>query len=121
MNPTLLRPAVLASLLALGLAFAQTATMTVPGLGRVVAGNGSRQTLKCSGDALTVSGNSNQLTLTGSCTQLVVNGNRNVVAAATVGEIVVNGNSNKVSWTKALKGLRPIIHAPGNGNTVSKR
>lgn len=125
MTPNILRPAptVLAFLLGLGLVSvsAQTATMTVPGLGRVVAGNGSRQALKCSGDALTISGNSNQITLTGSCTQVVVNGNKNIVAAATVGEIVVNGNSNTVSWQKALKGLKPLIRAPGNGNKISKR
>ncbi|WP_424951306.1 DUF3060 domain-containing protein [Deinococcus sp.] len=102
-------------------ALAQSATMTVPGLGRVIAGNGSVQSLRCSGDALTVSGNSNRLTLTGTCTRLTVNGNRNVISAATVGEIVVDGNSNTVSWHTAIKGLKPLVNAPGSGNKITKK
>ncbi|MGY2895195.1 DUF3060 domain-containing protein [Deinococcus sp. UYEF24] len=125
MNSKILRyaPAVLAPLLALGAgtASAQSATMTIPGMGRVLAGDGSKQSLTCKGDAMTISGNGNRVTLIGNCTQVVINGNKNVVLAATVGEIVANGNGNTVSWQKAIKGGKPLLRLTGNGNKVSKR
>lgn len=102
-------------------ALSQSATMIVPGMGRVLAGNDSRQSLTCKGDAMTISGNGNRVTLAGSCTQVVINGNKNVIVAATVGEIVANGNGNMVSWQKAIKGSRPLLRLTGNGNKVSRR
>ena len=122
-TPNLFRICLCAALLGLGAAptHAQSATMIVPGMGQVVAGDGARQTLKCGGDAVTVSGSGNRVTLTGSCTQIVVNGDRNVIVAATVGQIVVNGKANTVSWQKAMKGSKPMQRVTGNGNKVTKR
>ena len=36
-------------------ALSQSATMVIPGMGRMLAGDGSRQSLTCKGDAVTVS------------------------------------------------------------------
>ncbi|WP_407569970.1 DUF3060 domain-containing protein [Deinococcus altitudinis] len=102
-------------------ALAQSATMTVPGMGQVMAGDGAKQTLKCGGDAVTVSGNGNRLTLSGSCTQVIVKGNGNQILAATVGQFVVNGNGNALTWQKAMKGSVPLQRVTGNGNKISRR
>ena len=108
-------------LLSFSAALSQSATMTIPGMGQVMAGDGAKQTLKCAGAAVTVSGDGNRLTLTGSCTQAVVNGDRNVVVAATVGQFVVNGNGNTLSWQKAMKGSTPMQRVTGSGNKISRR
>ncbi len=120
---TLFRSLLCAALLGLGAAptHAQSATMIVPGMGQVIAGDGAKQALKCGNDAVTISGSGNRVTLTGSCTQIVVNGDRNVIVAATVGQIVVNGKTNTVSWQKAMKGTRPMQRVTGSGNKVVKR
>ena len=117
----LFRSCLFTALLSTAPALAQTATMTVPGMGQVVAGDGASQTLKCGGDAVTVSGSRNRVTLSGSCTQVVVNGDNNVIVAATVGQIVVNGRANTVSWKKAMKGTRPMQRVTGSGNKLLKR
>ena len=117
----LFRSCLFTALLSTAPALAQTATMTVPGMGQVVAGDGAKQTLKCGGDAVTVSGSRNRITLSGSCTQVVVNGDNNVIVAATVGQIVVNGRANTVSWKKAMKGTRPMQRVTGSGNKLLKR
>jgi Protein of unknown function (DUF3060) len=111
---TLFRSLLCAALLGLGAAptHAQSATMIVPGMGQVIAGDGAKQALKCGNDAVTISG---------SGTQIVVNGDRNVIVAATVGQIVVNGRANTVSWQKAMKGTRPMQRVTGSGNKVVKR
>lgn len=120
-TPRLFRPLLCAALLSASSVHAQSATMTVPGMGQVVAGDGAQQTLKCVGDAVTVSGSGNRVTLTGTCTQIVVNGDKNMIVAATVGQIVVNGKANTVSWLKAMKGSKPMQRVTGNGNKVVKR
>ncbi len=119
MNPRRLLSILLLSLSTA--AFSQSATMTVPGMGQVMAGDGGKQTLKCAGQAVTVSGSGNRVTLTGSCTQIVVNGDRNVIAAATVGQVVINGKANTVSWQKAIKGSVPMQRVTGSGNKISRR
>ena len=113
-------PAVLFTLAA-SPALAQSATMTVPGLGQVIAGSNFKQTMACKGGAVTVNGNDNKVTLTGTCTQISVNGSDNQVTAATVGRIVLVGSSNKVTWAKALKGSRPLTSVTGSDNKVMKR
>ncbi len=113
-------PAVLL-VLASSPAAAQGATMTVPGLGQMMAGSDLRQTMACQGGAVTVSGSNNTVTLTGSCTQISVNGSDNRVTAATVGRIVLVGSDNRVTWQKALKGSKPVMSTTGSGNRVGKR
>lgn len=84
-------PAVL-SAFAVSPACAQSATITVPGLGQVMAGSDLRQTMACKGGAVTVSGSGNRVT------------------AATVGRIVpVN------------RGSRLPSSVTGSGNLVTKR
>ncbi|MFB9994645.1 DUF3060 domain-containing protein [Deinococcus oregonensis] len=100
---------------------AQSATMTIPGLGQMLAGDNSARALKCSGDAVTVSGNSNKLTLTGNCSQVVVNGNKNVVTVVAVGQIVLNGKQNTVTWIRSLKGAKPMTRITGTGNKIVKK
>lgn len=100
---------------------AQSATMTVPGMGQMLAGDNSVRALKCSGDAMTVGGNSNRVTLTGNCTQVVVNGNKNVVTVVAVGQIVINGKQNTVTWSRSLKGAKPITRITGTGNKIVKK
>ena len=100
---------------------AQSATMTIPGMGQMLAGDNAARTMKCSGDAVTVGGNSNKLTLTGNCTQVVVSGNKNVVTVVAVGQIVVNGKQNTVTWSKSLKGAKPLTRITGTGNKILKK
>ena len=113
-----LLPAVLVALAA-SPALAQGATMTVPGLGQVMAGNDFKQTMACKGGAVTVSGSNNKVALTGSCTQISVNGSNNQVMAATVGRIVLVGSGNRVTWAKALKGSKPLTSVTGSDNKVT--
>ncbi|WP_425145599.1 DUF3060 domain-containing protein [Deinococcus sp.] len=105
----------------LGTVGAQGVSMTVPGLGQMVQGDGVVRSMKCSGDAATITGNSNKLTLTGNCTKLSVQGNKNVVSVAVVGQIVATGNGNSVTWGKALRGSKPSITQIGNGNKITKK
>lgn len=100
---------------------AQSATMTIPGMGQMLAGDNASRALKCNGDAVTVSGDSNRLTLTGNCTQVVVNGNKNVVSVVAVGQIVVNGKQNTVTWSKSLKGAKPMLRVTGTANKILKK
>ena len=102
-------------------ALAQSATMTVPGLGQLISGSNARQTMTCKGGAVTVNGSSNTVSLTGSCTQISVNGSDNRVMAATVGRIVLVGSGNTLTWQKALKASRPVVSVTGSGNKVTKR
>lgn len=102
-------------------ALAQGATMTVPGLGQVLAGNDLRETMACKGGAVSVSGSNNTLTLTGSCTQISVNGSDNRVTAATVGRIVLVGSGNRVTWAKAIRGNKPPSTVTGSDNRVTRR
>ena len=101
-----------------GVTAAQSATMTVPGLGQVLAGNASRQTLDCQGGAMTVNGNDNRVTLKGRCLRVSVNGNGNTVTAGTVGQIIVHGRGNAVRWHRAISGRRPAATLTGSGNTT---
>ncbi|UQN09941.1 DUF3060 domain-containing protein [Deinococcus sp. QL22] len=102
-------------------AAAQSATMTVPGMGQMLAGDNSVRALKCNGNAMTVGGNSNKVTLTGNCTQVVVNGNKNGITVVAVGQIVVNGKQNTVTWSKSLKGAKPLTRITGTGNKIIKK
>jgi Protein of unknown function (DUF3060) len=118
---------------------AQTATMTMPGVGQILSGDGSTQTMKCKNDALTVNGNQNLVTITGNCKsvtvngdtnkvsfkgkvgELIVNGEHNTVIGATLGKVSTNGSSNVVTWSKSLSGSQPSTTIKGTGNTVKKR
>ncbi|THF71731.1 DUF3060 domain-containing protein [Deinococcus sp. Arct2-2] len=100
---------------------AQSATMTIPGMGQMLAGDNSARALKCNGDAVTVSGSGNKLTLTGNCTQVVVNGSKNVVTVVAVGQIVINGRQNTVTWSKSLKGVKPMTRITGTANKILKK
>ena len=100
---------------------AQSATMTVPGMGQMLAGDNAARAMKCNGDAVTVGGNSNKLTLTGNCTQVVVNGNKNVVTVLAVGQIVINGKQNTVTWSKSPRGAKPLTRIKGTGNKIIEK
>lgn len=104
-----------------GSAAAQSATMTIPGMGQMLAGDHAARAMKCGNDAFTISGNSNKVTLTGNCTQVVVNGNKNVVTVVNVGQIVLNGKQNTVTWSKSLKGAKPLTRVTGTGNKILKK
>ncbi len=95
-----------------GVTAAQSATMTVPGLGQVLAGNASRQTLDCQGGAMTVNGNDNRVTLKGRCLRVSVNGNGNTVTAGTVGQIIIHGRGNAVRWHRAISARGPPPPSP---------
>lgn len=96
-------------------------TLSLAGMGKVVAGDQTKQTLACKNDSISVAGNNNTITLTGNCTQLIVAGNKNKVSVAVVGEIVLSGNNNTVIWLRALKGVKPRLMLTGKANTVSKK
>ncbi len=102
-------------------AAAQGATMTIPGMGQMLAGDNSVHALKCSGNAMTVGGHSNRVTMTGNCTQIVVNGNKNVITVVAVGQIVINGKQNTVIWSRSLKGAKPLTRITGTGNKILKK
>lgn len=96
-------------------------TLNIAGMGKIVAGDQTKQTLACKNDSVSVAGNGNTITLTGNCTQVIVAGNKNKISVAAVGEIVLSGNNNTVIWLKALKGVKPRLVLTGKSNTVAKK
>ena len=71
-------------------------TLSIAGMGKIVAGDQTKQTLACKNDSVSVAGNGNTITLTGNCTQIIVAGNKNKISVAVVGEIVLSGKANTV-------------------------
>ena len=74
--------------------------------------------LDCRGHSVTVSGNNQRLTLTGSCASVILKGNRNTVQVNRVGSISIQGSGNRVTWTAAISGAKPLLRLSGSGNVV---
>ncbi|GAA3999229.1 hypothetical protein GCM10022631_07580 [Deinococcus rubellus] len=72
----------------------------------------------CRGRSVTVSGNDQRLTLLGSCASVIVKGNRNIIQVNRVGSISIQGSGNRVTWTGAISGVKPLLRLSGSGNVV---
>jgi hypothetical protein len=102
------------------------AVVTVPVLPRVAnamierSGSGKVETIECRGQSVELEGTSNSFTLLGECPSVEVSGTGNVVKIEQVGRIEVTGVSNKVIWTRSLRGSRPKIEKTGLENSVQQ-
>ncbi|TSA87519.1 DUF3060 domain-containing protein [Deinococcus detaillensis] len=118
----LIRAAVFASLsFSVSAQTVDMSTLNISGMGRIVAGDQTKQTLACKNDSVSVAGDGNTIILTGNCTQVIIAGSKNKVSMSVVGEIVLSGDGNTVTWHKALKGTKPRMLLTGKANTVSKK
>lgn len=72
----------------------------------------------CRGRSVTVRGDNQRLTLLGRCASVTLKGNRNTVQISRVGSISIQGSGNRVTWTAALSGAKPLLRLSGSGNAV---
>lgn len=84
--------------------------------------NGDNNVITCSGDSplLNVAGDGNKIQMKGQCKKLNLTGEANQVKLALIGSIHAVGDNNKVIWTSALKGGKPVVVSVGDNNVISK-
>ncbi|WP_161880791.1 DUF3060 domain-containing protein [Deinococcus alpinitundrae] len=76
------------------------------------------RSVDCRGRSVTISGDNQRLTLTGSCASVILKGNRNTLQVSRVGSISIQGSGNRVLWTSAISGAKPLLRLSGSGNVV---
>src|SRR5262245_24398616 len=59
---------------------------------RNITGNDLKETLTCSGEAVTITGNDNKITIEGTCSRITLTGNDNKISMGKVEVIKVMGN-----------------------------